>query len=77
MTKNQTNFIMSSDRKIVGNGEVITKVDIGSDRRMARARVEINKKLMRQKKNQKQKPLKLNHRESVKSATQFGIEFFF
>ena len=45
MTKNQTDF-MSSERKIVGNCKVITKVDIRSDHRMVRARVEINKKLM-------------------------------
>ena len=37
MTKNQTDFVLSSDRKIVGNCEVITKVDIGSDHRMVRA----------------------------------------
>ena len=30
-TKNQIDFILSSDRKIVRNCEVITKVDIGSD----------------------------------------------
>ena len=43
-------FILSSDRKIVETCEVITKVDISSDHRMVRARVEINKKLMRLKK---------------------------
>ena len=47
VTKNQIDFILSSDRKIVQNCEVITKVDIGSDHRMVRARVEIDKKLMR------------------------------
>ena len=46
-TKNQTDFILSSNQKIVGNCEVINKVDIGSDHRMVRARVAINKKLMR------------------------------
>ena len=30
-TKNQIDFILTSDRKIVRNCEVITKVDIGSD----------------------------------------------
>ena len=44
MTSNQTDFIMSSDVKIVANCEVITKVDIGSDHKMVRARVEVNKK---------------------------------
>ena len=58
MTKHQTDFILSSDQKIVGNCEVITKVNTGSDHRMVIATVEINKKLMRLKKTQKQKPLK-------------------
>ena len=31
VAKNQTDFMLSSDRKIVGNCEVITKVGIGSD----------------------------------------------
>ena len=31
MIKNQTDFILSSDRKMVGNCGVKTKVDIGSD----------------------------------------------
>ena len=52
--KNQTDFILSSDRKIARNSEVITKVDIGSDHRMVRSRVEINTKLMRLKKIQTQ-----------------------
>ena len=43
VTKNQTDFMLSSNRNIVGNCEVITKVDIGSDHRMVRARAEINK----------------------------------
>ena len=54
-TKNQTDFILFSDRKIVRNCEVITKVDIGSDHRMVRARVEIDKKLMRLKNDSKTK----------------------
>ena len=49
VTKNQIDFILSADRKVVRNCEVITKVDIGSDHRMVRARVEIYK-LMRLKK---------------------------
>ena len=50
-------FILSSDRKIVQNCEVITKVDIGSDHRMVRARVEIDKKTNETKKNLKTKTL--------------------
>ena len=76
MTKNQIDFILSSDRKIVQNCEVITKVDIGSDHRMVRARVEIDKKkkLMRLKRIQKQKPYRLNLRVLEKLVTPFRIE---
>ena len=75
MTKNQNDFIPFSDRKIVGNCEVITKVDIFNDYRMVRARVEINKKLKRLKKIQKQKPLKLDLRLLETFATPFKIEY--
>ena len=44
MTKSPIDFILSSDRKVVGNCDVITKLDIGSDHRMVRARIEIYKK---------------------------------
>ena len=71
VTKNQIDFILSSDRKIVRNCEVITKVDIGSDHRMVRARVEIDKKLMRLKRIQKQKPYRLDLRVLEKLATPF------
>ena len=74
VTKNQIDFILSSDRKIVQNCEVITKVDIGSDHRMVRARVEIDKKLMRLKRIQKQKPYRLDLRVLEKLATPFRIE---
>ena len=42
ITKNQTDFMLFSDRIIVENCEIITKLDIGSDHRMVRARVEVN-----------------------------------
>ena len=74
MTKNQIDFILSSDRKIVQNCEVITKVDIGSDHRMVRARVEIDKKLMRLKRIQKQEPYRLDLRVLEKLVTPFRIE---
>ena len=74
MTKNQIDFILSSDWKIVQNCEVITKVDIGSDHRMVRARVEIDKKLMRLKRIQKQKPYRLDLRVLEKLVTPFRIE---
>ena len=72
MTKNQIDFILSSDRKIVQNCEVIAKVDIGSDHCMVRARVEIDKKLMRLKRIQK--PYRLDLRVLEKLVTPFRIE---
>ena len=46
----------------IGNSEIITKGDIGTNHRMVRAGVKINKMLMRRKKIQKQKPLNLDLR---------------
>ena len=74
VTKNQIDFILSSDRKIVRNCEVITKFDIGSDHRMVRARAEIDKKQMRLKRIQKQKPYRLDLRVLEKLATPFRTE---
>ena len=74
VTKTQIDFLLSSDRKIVQNCEVLTKVDIGSDHRMVRARVEIDQKLMRLKKSSKQKPYRLDPRVLEKLATPFRIE---
>ena len=56
------------------NCEVITKVDIGSDHRMVRARVEIDKKLMRLKAIQKRKPHRLDLSVLEELATPFRIE---
>ena len=56
------------------NCEVITKVDIGSNHRMVRARVEIDIKLTRLKRIQKQKPYRLDLRVLEKIATLFRIE---
>ena len=74
VTKNQIYFILPTDRKIVRDCEVITKVDTGSDHQMVRARVEIDKKLMRLKRIQKQKPYRLDLRVLEKIATPFRIE---
>ena len=46
-TKNQIDFILSSQRGIVKNCEVITSVDIASDHRMVRACIHISRKLAR------------------------------
>ena len=44
-TNKQTDSIMYSDIKITGNCEVMTKVDIGSEDRTVRTKVEINKEI--------------------------------
>jgi endonuclease/exonuclease/phosphatase family metal-dependent hydrolase len=46
-TRNQIDFILCSQRGIVKNCEIITKVDIVSDQRMVRATLCINTKLVR------------------------------
>ncbi|XP_072051533.1 uncharacterized protein [Amphiura filiformis] len=55
ITKNQIDFILSSQRGIVEDCSVITSVDIGSDHRMVRAKIHIDRKLARLKiiRNQK------------------------
>ena len=73
-TKTQIDFILSSDGKIVGNCEVITKVDIGCDRRIVRARVEIKKNINETKKIQKPKPFNLDLRVLEKLAAPFRTE---
>ena len=79
-TKNQIDFIMSSDRKIARNCEVITKVNIGSDHIVVRARTEKSKKIMRlkEKKRTKEKTHtpKSDLRMSEKSITSFTLDFF-
>ena len=77
MTKNQSDFTISSDKKIVlfvGNCEVRTNVNIGSDHRMVRARVKIYRIFLRLKKIQNEKTLKLDPSVLEKSATSFRIE---
>ena len=54
-TRNQTDFTLSSQRGIVTNSAVITKFDIGSDHRLARMTLRINKRLARLKTIKKRK----------------------
>ncbi|KAK3789926.1 hypothetical protein RRG08_004038 [Elysia crispata] len=67
--KNQIDFILTTDKTTIQNTEIITKVDIGSDHRMVRSRMTINKKLTRLKRIKKKKPLKINTRQLEKSRT--------
>ena len=46
--KNQIDFILCSEKTTIEDYEVITKVGVGSDHRMVRAKLKINKKLIRQ-----------------------------
>ncbi|KAK3803056.1 hypothetical protein RRG08_027978 [Elysia crispata] len=72
--KNQTDFILTTDKTTIQNTEIITKVDIGSDHRMVRSRMTINKKLTRLKRIKKKKPLKINTRQLEKVAPSFQIK---
>ncbi|GFR79805.1 endonuclease-reverse transcriptase [Elysia marginata] len=55
------------------NTEIITKVDIGSDHKMVRSTVCINKKLMRLKRIKKRKPLKIDARQLEKVTHTFQL----
>ena len=54
--RNQIDFTLSNQRGIVTNCKVITKADIGSDQRLVRMPLRINKRLARMKTIKKQKP---------------------
>ena len=59
-TRNQTDFTLSSHRGIVTNCEVITKADIGSDHRLVRMTLSINKRLARLQTIKKQNRFNIN-----------------
>ena len=63
-TRNQIDFTLSSQRGILTNCEVITKADIGSDHRLVRMTMRINKRLARQKTIKKQIPFNVNTKNS-------------
>ena len=54
-TRNQIDFTLRSQRGTVTNCEVITKADIGSDHRLVRMTLRINKRLARLKTIKKKK----------------------
>ncbi|XP_072046347.1 uncharacterized protein [Amphiura filiformis] len=60
ITKNQIDFILSSQHGIVEDCSVITSVGISSDHRMVRAKIHIDRKLARLKIIRNQKKSKLN-----------------
>ena len=55
-TRNQIDLTLSNQRGIVTNCQVITKADIGSDHRLGRMTLRINKRLARLKTTKEQKP---------------------
>ena len=57
--KNQIDFILCYEKTTIEDCEVITKVDVGSDHRMVRAKLKINKKLIWLKHIKQKKPMKL------------------
>lgn len=59
-TRNQIDYTLASNKNIIANCEIISKVNIGSDHRMLRTKVKINKKLIRLKRILRQKPMKTN-----------------
>ena len=53
--KNQIDFILTTDKTIFQNTEILTQVDIGSDHRLLRGKIKMNKKLTRLKKIHRKK----------------------
>ncbi|GFR82568.1 endonuclease-reverse transcriptase [Elysia marginata] len=66
--RNQIDFILSTDKSLFKNTEVITSIDVGSDHRMVRGKIMLNKTLMRLKRLSKKKgsKIKIKHLEAVK-----------
>ena len=71
--KNQIDYIMCSEKSTVEDCEVIPKVDIGSDHRMVRAKLRIDKRLIRLKHIRQQRPRKMNAEVLEANKTKFVI----
>ena len=59
-TKNMIDLALCNKKEIISNCEVITKADKGSDHRLLRTRIKINKKLARLKSIKKQRPFRVD-----------------
>ncbi|GFR76387.1 endonuclease-reverse transcriptase [Elysia marginata] len=70
--RNQIDFILSTDKPLFENTEVITSIDVGSDHRMVRGKIMLNKTLMRLKRLSKKKgsKIEIKHLEAVKETFQ-------
>ncbi|GFS08730.1 endonuclease-reverse transcriptase [Elysia marginata] len=73
--RNQIDFILSTDKSLFKNTEVITSIDVGSDHRMVRGKIMLNKTLMRLKRLSKKKgsKIEIKHLEAVKKTFQIKL----
>ena len=73
-THNQIDYILSSQRGIIQDCGVISRVDIGSDHRMVRAKVHLNRKLARLKFIKKGHKSKINILKLKEKRQKFQLE---
>ena len=71
--KNQIDFILTTDKTIFQNTEILTQEDIGSDHRLLRGKVKMNKKLTRLKKIHRKKALKIDIQNIKADQSKFQI----
>ena len=70
---NQIYFIIADDKSTIYNTEVITHVDIGSDHRMVRGKVKINKRLLRLKRIKRKHVFKIDIKGLENATTMFQL----
>ena len=71
--KNMIDLALSNKREIVTDCGVITKADKGSDHRMIRIKIKINKKLARVKSMKRPKPIYIDNQKLLASKMKFQI----
>ena len=72
-TKNMIDLALCNRRDIITNCEVITKADKGSDHRMIRLTIKINKKLERVKSINKLKPINIDRHKLLEEKVTFQL----
>ncbi|GFS04235.1 endonuclease-reverse transcriptase [Elysia marginata] len=72
--RNQIDFILSTDKSLFKNTEVITSIDVGSDHRMVRGKIMLNKTLMRLKKTFKEKKFNEVIKETAEGICEKKVE---
>ncbi|GFO19573.1 endonuclease-reverse transcriptase [Plakobranchus ocellatus] len=73
-TRNQKDFIMTSERNMSKDCGVITKIDVGSDHKMMRARIVVNSRLERLRRMKRKRPRKINSEMLEMHEEQFQLE---